>query len=74
MADAAVTHFFALSPSSTKRRVASESFGLSGCCFAHFSIAARRVASARKPIMGVIPVAGRPIFCLADIALFILSV
>ena len=68
-------HFpFAFSPSSTRRRMASESFGLSGCCFAHFSIALRRAASARKPIMGVVPVGGRPIFRLADIAFFILSV
>src|ERR1700730_2305272 len=67
-------HFFTLSPSSTRRRTASESFGLSDCCLAQFSIASRSVGSARKPIMGVMPVGGRPIFCLADIAFFILSV
>jgi hypothetical protein len=62
----------AFSPSSTRRRMASDSVGMSGCLSAHRTIAARITGSARKPIIGVIPVAGRPAdFCLADIAFFI---
>jgi hypothetical protein len=70
-----VSHFFTLSPSSTSRRMASESVGVSACFSAHLTISARITGSARKPIIGVIPVAGRPAdFCLADIVFFIISV
>jgi hypothetical protein len=72
----AVAHFaFAFSPSSTKRRIASERVGVSGWLSAHFTIAARVTGSARNPTIGVTPVAGRPRnFCLADIVFFIISV
>jgi hypothetical protein len=54
-------HFvFAFNPSSTRRRVASESEGISGWYSAHFTIEARSTGDARKPIMGSRPVAGRP--------------
>jgi hypothetical protein len=60
------------SPISTSRRMASESEGMSGWFSAQRIISARIAGSARKPIIGVIPVAGRPAdFCLADIAFFI---
>jgi hypothetical protein len=59
------------SPSSTNRRVASESVGISGCFSAHFTIEARRMGSARNPIIGVKPVAERPPASgLASIAFF----
>jgi hypothetical protein len=67
-------HFFAFRPISTRRRMASDSFGLSGCDFAHFSMEVRSSVSALKPIIGRAPVAGLPLFCLADIAFFIFSV
>jgi hypothetical protein len=54
--------------------MAAESEGMSGCFSAHRTIAARITGSARKPIIGVIPVGGRPLFCLADIDFFIISV
>ena len=61
-------HFFAFSPISTSRRVASERVGRSAWCSAHFTIAARSTGDARKPIMGSRPVAGLPrLFGLAFI-------
>ena len=51
---------FALSPSSTRRRTASDRVGLSSCFSAHLTIAARVAGSARIPALGVTPVAGRP--------------
>src|SRR5437762_4234323 len=54
-----------VSPSSTSRRMASDSVGVSGCFSAQLTIAARILASARKPIRGVTPVGGRPMtLCL----------
>jgi hypothetical protein len=65
----------ALSPSSTRRRMASESVGISGCFSAHFTIEARITGSARNPISGVVPLRGRPMtFCLTGIVFFILFV
>jgi len=56
---------------STSRRTASDSRGLSCCSFAQASIALRNSGEARSPIIGVVPVLGRPrpCFCLADIDL-----
>jgi len=55
---------FTFSPSSTRRRMASESVGVSGCFSAHLTIEALITGSARKPIRGVMPVRGRPMtFC-----------
>src|ERR1700682_3104136 len=66
---------FALSPSSTRRRMASESEGMSGCFSAHLTIEARITGSARNPIRGVMPLRGRPMtFCLTGIVFFILFV
>jgi hypothetical protein len=48
---------FTVSPSSTRRRVASESVGVSGWFSAHFTIEARSTGAARNPIMGSRPVA-----------------
>jgi hypothetical protein len=57
-------------PELDSRRVASESFSLSCCCLADVPIVARKDGSARKPIIGLTPVGGRPRFCLADIAFY----
>jgi hypothetical protein len=60
------------SPNSTNRRIASDSFGSSGCLAAHLRIAARKAGVPRNPISGTCPVAGRPLFfCLTSIAPFI---
>src|SRR6266550_2697705 len=69
-------HFpFTFSPSSTRRRMASESDGVSGCFSAHRTMDARITGSARKPINGVMPVRGRPMtLCLTGVAFFILFV
>src|ERR1700674_3293433 len=56
------TDDFTVSPSSTRRRVASESVGISGWFSAHFTMEARSTGAARNPIMGSRPVAGRPRF------------
>ena len=53
---------------STRRRIASDNVGSSGCALAHSSIRVRNTGEARMPTMGVTPVAGRPLlFCLAGI-------
>jgi hypothetical protein len=69
-------HFaFAFNPSSTRRRMASESEGMSGCFSAHLTMEALIIGSARNPISGVVPVRGRPMtFCLTGIVFFILFV
>ncbi|WP_334362563.1 hypothetical protein [Bradyrhizobium sp. AZCC 1578] len=48
------------SPISTKRRIASDSDGLSGWSSAHLTTEARITGDARKPISGSFPVAGLP--------------
>jgi hypothetical protein len=69
------SYFLALNPSSTSRRMASDSDGVSGWSSAQRTIDARIAGSARKPINGLMPVAGRPMtFCLTVLAFFILFV
>jgi hypothetical protein len=73
MADTAVTHFFALSPSSTRRRMASE--GVSFRSDAHALTAAKTSGGTRAESNGLMPVVGRPGFFLStDIAFFIVIV
>jgi hypothetical protein len=47
-------HFFALSPISTRRRMASERVGLSLCFAAHLSTVSRNSSVARSAIVGVL--------------------
>jgi hypothetical protein len=54
------SHFFTLSPSSTRRRMASERLGSSSCLSAHVSTAARRGGGNLNAVIGSFPVAGRP--------------
>jgi hypothetical protein len=71
--DTAVTHFFALSPSSTRRRMASE--GVSFRSDAHALTAAKTSGGTRAESNGLMPVVGRPGFFLStDIAFFIVIV
>src|ERR1700733_4820856 len=65
---------FTVRPSSTKRRMASESVGVSGWFSAHLTIDARITGSARKPIIGALPVAGRPMGLFVGAAFFIIYV
>ena len=60
--------FFALAANanSTKRRIASDREGLSGCCFAQFSIADLSGNESRIADTGSFPVAGRPRFLLGS--------
>jgi hypothetical protein len=51
---------FAFSPSSTRRRMASDKLGLSDWLSAHRTTDARIVGEARKPMSGSFPVAGLP--------------
>ena len=57
-------HFFAFSPSSTSRRMASERPGISGWVRRHLSIWANCSSCQRWPMSVPIPVLGRPIFFL----------
>jgi hypothetical protein len=52
----------AANANSTRRRIASEREGLSGCCFAQFSIADLSGNESRIADTGSCPVAGRPRF------------
>src|SRR5262249_20364349 len=52
----------AFTPNSTSRRIATERDGLSGCCFAHASIADLSSGDSRIADTGSCPVAGRPRF------------
>src|SRR5262249_22488494 len=52
----------AFTPNSTSRRFATERDGLSGCCFAHASIADLSSGDSRIADTGSCPVAGRPRF------------
>jgi len=54
------THFFAFSPSSTRRRMASERPGSSSCFAAQRSTFARNASERRIARTGSFPVAGRP--------------
>ena len=61
-ADIPANHFVAFSPNSTRRRMASDSAGLSGWPSAHLTIDVRNVGEARKPINGLVhPREGSPI-------------
>ena len=55
-------HHFALSPSSTSRRMASEREGMPPCFADHLSTAARISWERRMAVTAVSPVAGRPRF------------
>jgi len=71
------SHFFTFSPSFTSWRMASESLGLSCCFSAQASISALSSGEPRSPIIGVLPVRGRPgprFFGLATIDLPIIWV
>ena len=71
-ADGCFTFVLIVSPSSTSRRIASDSVGESGCFSAHLVIDARTSGSARKPTRGAEPVRGRPgIFCFTRVVFFI---
>jgi hypothetical protein len=56
----AQSQFFAFSPSSTRRRMASERPGSSSCFAAHLSTVSRNSFDSRIAVTGSWPVAGRP--------------
>jgi hypothetical protein len=67
------SYFFALSPSSTRRRMASECVSFRSD--AHASTAAKTSGETRAESNGLMPVTGRPGFFLStDIAFFIVIV
>jgi hypothetical protein len=55
-----LAHFFAFSPSSTSRRIASERLGPSGCREAQASTLAMNWSESLNVRVGSVPVAGRP--------------
>ena len=56
----------AANANSTRRRIASDRDGLSGCSFAQASIAALKAGDSRMADTGSFPVAGRPRFFLGS--------